>query len=140
MNLYYSEHNTLCYHDWCLYALSPFPRIVHYLPSIWWLQMVKHSSSMQKSQVRSLGLKDPLEKWMANHSSILACRIPRTEKLGQLQSMGSQRIRHDWATTTNNNTSHKQLSTLFFLVTITSFQKTFWFSSNDWLEASQEWN
>ena len=46
-------------------------------------------------QVRSLGLEDPLEEGMATHSSILAWRIPWTEGPGGLQSMGSQRVRHD---------------------------------------------
>ena len=41
------------------------------------------------------GWEDPLEKEMATHSSILAWRIPWTEKLGELQSMGSQRVRHN---------------------------------------------
>ena len=45
-----------------------------------------------------LGWEDPLEKGMATHSSILACESPWTEKLGGLQSMGSQRVRHDWVT------------------------------------------
>ena len=40
----------------------------------------------------------PLEKEMVTHSSILAWNIPWTEELGWLQSMGSQRVRHDWAT------------------------------------------
>ena len=44
------------------------------------------------------GGKDPLEKEMVTHSSILAWRIPRTEELGKLQSIGSQRVRHDWKT------------------------------------------
>ena len=44
------------------------------------------------------GLKDPLEKEMASHSSILAWRIPWTDEPGGLQSRGSQRVRHDWAT------------------------------------------
>ena len=47
---------------------------------------------MQETQVQSLGLEDPLEKGMATHSSILAWRIPRTEKAGGLQSMGLQRV------------------------------------------------
>ena len=46
-------------------------------------------------QVRSLGWEGPLEKGMATHSSILAWRIPRTEELGRLESMGSQRVGHD---------------------------------------------
>ena len=46
-------------------------------------------------QVRSLGLEDPLEEVMATHSSIVARRIPWTEKPGRLLSIGSQRVRHD---------------------------------------------
>ena len=47
---------------------------------------------------QSLGWEDPLEKEMATHSSILAWKIPRTEKFGGLQSMGSHRVGHDWVT------------------------------------------
>ena len=50
---------------------------------------------MQETQIPSLGVEDPLEKEMATHSSILAWKIPWTEKPGGLQSMGSQRIGHD---------------------------------------------
>ena len=46
-------------------------------------------------QVPSLGREDPLKEGMATHSSILAWRIPGTEEPGGLQSMGSQRVRHD---------------------------------------------
>ena len=45
--------------------------------------------------VQSLGQEDPLEKEMANHSSILGCKIPWTEEPGRLQSMGSQRVGRD---------------------------------------------
>ena len=58
-------------------------------------QAVKHLSTMQETQVRSLGQEDPLEKEMAIHSSTIAWKIPRTEELGRLQSMGSQRVGHD---------------------------------------------
>ena len=61
---------------------------------------------MQETRVRSLGWEDPLQKEMATHFSILAWRIPWTEKTGGLQSMGSQRIRHNLATklpTTSEN-------------------------------------
>ena len=51
-------------------------------------QMVKILPEMQKSQVRSLGWEDPLEKGMATHSSILAWETPWTEEPGGLQSMG----------------------------------------------------
>ena len=53
---------------------------------------------MQETQVWSLGREDPLEKGMVTHSSILAWRIPWTEEPGGLQSVGLQRIGHDWAT------------------------------------------
>ena len=62
-------------------------------------QMVKHPSTKRETQVRSLGWEDPLEKEMATHSSTLAWKIPWTEERGRLQSMGSKRVRHDWATT-----------------------------------------
>ena len=61
-------------------------------------QRVKHLSTMWKTQVRSLGQKDPLEKGMAIHSSTITWRIPWTEEPGRLQSIGSQRVGHDWAT------------------------------------------
>ena len=60
--------------------------------------VVKNLSAMLETQVRFLGQEDPLEKGMATHSSILAWRISWTEVPGELQSMGSQRIKHDWAT------------------------------------------
>ena len=58
-------------------------------------QIVKNLPAMRETQVRSLGQEDPLEKGMANHSSILAQRILWTEKPGELQSMGLQRDRND---------------------------------------------
>ena len=58
-------------------------------------QMVKNLPAVQKTQVQSLGWEDPLEKGMATHSSILAWKIPWTEDPYRLQSMGSQRVRHD---------------------------------------------
>ena len=58
-------------------------------------QMVKNLPAMQETRVRSLGGEDPLEKEMATHSSILAWRIPWTEKPGGLQSMGLQRVGRD---------------------------------------------
>ena len=58
-------------------------------------QMVKHLPTMRKTRVQSLGWEDLLEKEMAAHSSILAWKIPWTEEPGRLQSMGSQRVRHN---------------------------------------------
>ena len=54
-------------------------------------QTVKNPPSMQETWVQSLGWKDPLEKEMATHSSILAWEIPWTEEPGGLQSVGSQK-------------------------------------------------
>ena len=60
--------------------------------------MVKNLPAMQETRVRSLGGEDPLEKGTATYSSILAWKIPWTEK--PAGSMGSQRVRHDRVTNT----------------------------------------
>ena len=81
---------------------------IHWASSM--VQWVKNLPAMQKTQkteVRSLGWDDPLDEEMASlhtnkfHSSILIWKIPWTEEPGGLQSMGSQRIRHNWATNQN---------------------------------------
>ena len=59
------------------------------------VQMVKNLPAMWETQVRFLGQEDPLEEGMATHSHILTWRIPRREEPGGLQSIGSQRVRHD---------------------------------------------
>ena len=56
--------------------------------------MIKNLPAVRKTWFQSLGWEDPLEKEMATHFSILAWRIPWTEELGGLQSMGSQKVRH----------------------------------------------
>ena len=58
----------------------------------WWLRGLKCLPAMQETWVQSLGQEDPLEKEMATHSSTLAWKIPWTD------SMGLQRVGHDWAT------------------------------------------
>ena len=63
-------------------------------------QTIRNLSAMWETQVRSLGWEVPLEKGMAPQSSILAWRIPWTEEPSRLQSMGSQRVGHDWVTNT----------------------------------------
>ena len=60
-------------------------------------QMVKN---LPGDQVQCLGQEDSLQKGMTTHSRILAGRIPWTEETGGLQSKRSQRIGHDWATST----------------------------------------
>ena len=58
-------------------------------------QTVKNLPAMQETWVRLLGEKDPLEKGIATHSSILAWRSPWTQQPGRLQSMGLQRVGHN---------------------------------------------
>ena len=85
------------------FVIAFLPRSKHLLIS--WLQsqsegfrvaqMVKRLPAMWETWVRSLGREDPLEKEMASHSSTLAWKIPWMEESGGLQSMVSQRVRHD---------------------------------------------
>jgi len=63
-------------------------------------QIVKNLLAMQQTWIRFLGQEDTLEKGMATHSSIFAWRILWREEPGGLQSMGSQRVGHDWVTNT----------------------------------------
>ena len=56
---------------------------------------LKRLPTMWEAWVQSLGREDPLEKEMATHSNILAWKIPWTEEPSRLQSMGSQRVRHN---------------------------------------------
>ena len=72
-------------------ALAISCMLTHILKTSLVAQMVKHLPIMWETRVQSLGWEDPLEKEMATHSSILAWEIPWTEKLGGLQSMGSQK-------------------------------------------------
>ena len=58
-------------------------------------QRVKCLPAMRETWVRSLGWEDPLEKEKATHSGTLAWKIPWTEEPSRLQSIGSERVRHD---------------------------------------------
>ena len=58
-------------------------------------QLVKNPPAMWETWVQSLGREDPLEKETVTHSSTLAWKIPWMEDPDRLQSMGSQRVRHD---------------------------------------------
>ena len=85
-------------HDWVtsLHCLSS-----RFMSTVWTslvAQTVKHLSTMWETRVRALGWEDPLEKEMAIHFSTIAWEIPWTEEPGRLQSMGLQRVRHDWVT------------------------------------------
>ena len=72
--------------------------------------MVKSLPAMWETRVWPLGWEDPLEKGMVTHSSTLTWRIPWTEDPGRLQSMGSQRVEHDWPTNTFTFTPCKILT------------------------------
>ena len=63
----------------------------------WW-RIHLSMQEIQETQVQSLSWEDPLEEEMATYCSVLAWRIPWTEEPGGLQSMGLQRVRHDWGT------------------------------------------
>ena len=94
-------------------ATSPFQHFYHCLSTDFRTSLVAQTveclPTVQETQVRSLGWKDPLEKAMATHSSTLAWKIPWMEKRGRLQPTGLQRVRHDWATS---------LSFFYFLWTL----------------------
>ena len=83
-------------------------------------QMVKNLTTMQETQAQSLGQRDSLEKGMATHSSILAWRMPWTEEPGRLQSIGLQRVRHDWVT--NKFTFFKYRLVIYQLSEITQIR------------------
>ena len=79
---------------------SPGERIGYPL-QYWWVslvaQMVKNPPAMRETWVQSLGREDPLEEGMATNFSILAWRIPWTEKPGGLWSIGLRSVRYDWS-------------------------------------------
>ena len=80
-------------------------------------QCRRHKRSGFNPRVRKM----PLEKETATHSSILAWEIPRTEESGMLQSMGSQRVRHDWVSTEHACNGRKGLDLVFFFLNINLF-------------------
>ena len=87
--------------QWCFLKRTP----LSYVGTSLVAQTVKRLSTMRETRVRALGWEDPLKKEMAIHSSTIAWKIPWTEEPGRLKSMGSQRVRHNWAT----SLSHKAI-------------------------------
>ena len=73
-------------------------------------QMVKNLPALQETWVQSWDWEDPLEKGMTTHSSFLDKKIPWTEELGRLQSMGLQRVGHNWGTNTFSFNSSRPTS------------------------------
>ena len=91
-----SNHLILCHP--LLLCLQSFPLWGSY-PMNWIFTSGGQSiGAMQETHIWSLGREDPLKKEMATHFSILVWRIPWTEDPGGLQSIGSQRVRHNWVT------------------------------------------
>ena len=93
-------------------------------------QRLKCLPPMWETRVWSLGRDNPLEKEMVTHSSILAWRIPWTEKPGRLQSTGSQRVGHNWVTSLHleiwvpiNTTG---IFSMYYLSSVTHSSFTFW--------------
>ena len=78
-----------------------------------------------ETQIQPLGQEDPLEKEKATHSSILAWEIPWTEEPGGLQSMGLQRVRHDWVTNSFTFTFWMNFTSKLYIVLENSLQKGF---------------
>ena len=76
-------------------------------------QVIKNLPANARDLTLIPGLEDPLEEGMATHSSVLAWRIPLTEEPGRVQSMGSQRVRHDGTTNTKTGiTAHVPVTLL----------------------------
>ena len=78
-------------------------------PTFFFFKMHPPLAAMQETQIQFLSQEDILEMEMATHFSIFAWRIPWTEEPGGLQSMGLQRVGHDWVTNT-----HTHIHTRFF--------------------------
>ena len=83
----------VCTYFFIQYTFSWYPVVFMGFPDGW-----DGKAAMRETWVWSLGREDPLEKEMTIHSSTLAWKIPWTEKPGRLQSIGSQKIAHDWTT------------------------------------------
>ena len=97
-------------------------------------QTVENLPAKRETHVRSLGQEDPLEKGMATHSSILAWRIPWTEEPEELQSVGSQRVRHHWAT---NTLTFRSLCTPLCNVVVVQLLSHVWLFVTPWTAAGQ---
>ena len=100
--LFYERHWYKFYFLWCLFR---FVIKVNWFYKRSWgkslmAQTVTNLPVMQETRVQSRGWEDPLEKGMATHSCILTWEFTWAEEPGRLQSMRSQRVRHNWGTNT----------------------------------------
>ena len=85
-------------------SLPDYPHLAFDWASQVVLVVKNPSANIGEKQVQSLGWKDPLEEGTSTHSSILARRIPWREEPGGLQSIGSQRVRHNWSDLVQHST------------------------------------
>ena len=130
--------------DWEVPPGEGIGYLLHYSWASLMAQTVKNPPAMQETWVWSLGWEDPLEEGMATNSSILAWRILWTEESGRLQSMESQRVRHNWAT--KQSTQHRGYKWEQLLISeLLSMKETnfgwfpgFWFVN--WIYIDQEKN
>ena len=120
------EPPQLSENHWC--KDMKFETLKHTIYWVYLAQMVKYLPTMWETRVRSLGWEDLLETEMTTHSSTLAWKIQRTEEPGGLQSMGSQRVGHDWATsltfTMSGNFLHFLLVSIHLILTTTLCNKS----------------
>ena len=110
MDLQYSSEMSIFYISY--HGLGGFP----YGSSV---KNLHATQELQEMWVQFLDWEDPLEESLATHSSILAWRIPGTEKHSGLQSMGTQRVRNDWS-----NLAHRPIMALLMICFI--FTKRWW--------------
>ena len=94
---------------WVVWNHIPWFSTVSFSRMFWWLR--QSLPAVQETWVRSLGQEDPLEEEMETHSSILSWKTLWTEEPGRLQSMGLQRIGHDWVTKTSTATNLANIMT-----------------------------
>ena len=115
--------------------LSSYPFLYSYSMDVCTLKgflggsAVKNLPAMQESEetwIQPLDREDPLKKGMATHSSILAWRIPWTEEPGRLQSMESQRVRHNWKWLSMHACPLKQCMVVFCLIFLAILLHIFW--------------
>ena len=98
----FGEHGILNKQACLSLSSAPAPSLFLLTVPLWGFpggSVVKNPLAIQETQVQSLGWEDPLQKEITTYSSILAWKKTLwTEKPGRLQSMGLQRVGHDWAT------------------------------------------
>ena len=80
------------------------------------MAQVKRLPAVWETRFQSLGQEDLLKKKMAAHSNIPACRIPWTEEPGRLQSNGSQRVGHNWATSLSSPQKFSEKNVFYMFV------------------------